>query len=147
MQDFNQWLTLIANFAVVFGLIFLALEVRHNSKLAQTQIHTELMSLGHETLNWMLQPQFAEVVVKATENYATLTPAERAQIDTFVFEHMNLWEHAMGTHSRGLMSDSYWKAFNDTFHPNMKTQAWLTFWETAKPRFSAEFQQHVDSYI
>ena len=146
MQDFNQWLTLIANFAVVGGLVFLALEVRHNTKVAQTQIHTELMSLGHETHNWKLEPQFAEVVVKATDNYAALTPAERVQFDTFVFEQMNLWEHAMSTHSRGLMSDSYWEAWNDTFHPNMKDKAWVSFWETAKSHFSAEFQRHVDSY-
>ena len=147
MQDFNQWLTLIANFAVVGGLIFLALEVRHNTKVAQTQIHTELMSLGHETLNWQLEPQFAEVVVKATADYSALTPAEKVQFDTFVFEQLNLWEHAMGTHSRGLMSDSYWEAWNDTFHPNMRYPSWLSVWKIAKSHFSSEFQQHVNSYV
>jgi hypothetical protein len=147
VQDFNQWLTLIANFAVVFGIIFLALEVRHNTKVAQTQSHTELMSLAHDTFNWNLDPRFSEVVIKASEDYATLTPVERNQHETYVFQLMNLWEHAMGTHSRGLMSDSYWKAFDDTFRPNMESQAWLIFWENAKPSFSAEFQQHVDSYI
>ena len=147
MQDLNQWLALIANFSVVGGLIFLALEVRHNTKLAQTQIHTELMSLGHETLNWKLEPQFAEVVVKASENYQGLAPSEKVQFDTFVFELLNLWEHALGTHSRGLMSDSYWIGWNDTFHPNMKDQGWRSVWEVAKPHFSAEFQRHVDSYV
>ena len=147
MQDFNQWLTLIANFAVVGGLVFLALEVRHNTKVAQTQIHTELMSLGHETHNWKLEPQFAEVVVKANNDYASLTPAEQVQFNTYVFELLNLWEHAMGTHSRGLMSDSYWEAWNDTFHPEMKSEAWRTHWNNVKPHFSAEFQKHVASYI
>jgi len=147
VQDFNQWLTLIANFAVVGGLIFLALEVRHNTKVAQTQIHTELMSLGHETHNWKRDLQFSEVVVRATVDYATLTPAEKIQFDTFVFELLNLWEHAMGTHRRGLMTDSYWNAWNDTFNPNMKDKGWISVWQAAKPHFSAEFQEHVDSYV
>ena len=147
MEDFNQWLTLVANFAVVFGIIFLAIEVRHNTKVAYTQSHTELMSLAHDTFNWNLDQNFAEVATKAIEDHESLTAVERNQYETYVFQLMNLWEHAMGVHTRGLMSDSYWKAFDDTFHPFMTAPAWRTFWEYAKPRFSAEFQQHVDSHI
>ena len=86
MDDLNQWLTLIANFAVIGGLIFLALEVRHNTNVSQAQIHTELLSLGHETHNWKRDQQFADIVVRAGENYSALSPAEKAQFDTFVFQ-------------------------------------------------------------
>ena len=147
MQDLNQWLTLVANLAVVGGLVFLALEVRHNTKVSQIQTHTELMTVGHEIHNWKRESQFAEVVVKATADYSTLAPAEKVQFDTFVFELLNLWEHVMTAHHRGLMTESYWVAWNDMFHPNMKDQSWLSVWITAKPHYSAEFQQHVDTYI
>jgi hypothetical protein len=147
MQDLNQWLTLIANIAVVGGLVFLALEVRHNSKVSQIQTHTELMNVGHEIHNWKRDPQFAEVVVKAKEGFSELSPSEQEQFSTFVFELLNLWEHVMSAYRKGLMTESYWIAWNDTFHPNLSNPSWLTVWNSAKTYFSAEFQEHVDSYI
>ena len=147
MEDFNGWLQLISNLAVVGGLLFLAFEVRHNTNVAKVQTHTELIQIGHETHNWKLEPQFAEVVVKATADYESLSPSEKVQFSTFVFQLLNLWEHALGVHSRGLMSDTYWEAWNATFHPNMNDQAWRSVWADAKPHFAAEFQKHVDSYV
>ena len=147
MEEVNQWLTLIANFAVVGGIIFLALEVRHNSNLAKTQIHTELLSIGHETHNWKQDPQFADIIVRAEDDYSSLKPAEKVQFITFVFQLINLWEHAHGSYRRGMMSSSYWNAWNDTFHPNLSNEGWLAVWEEAKPHFAKEFQDHVDSYI
>jgi hypothetical protein len=147
VEDFNGWLQLISNLAVVGGLLFLAFEVRHNTNVAKGQTHTELIQIGHETHNWKLEPQFAEVVVKATADYESLSPSEKVQFGTFVFQLLNLWEHALGVHSRGLMSDTYWEAWNETFHPNMNDPAWRSVWDDAKPHFAAEFQKHVDSYI
>ena len=147
MEDFNRWLQLVSNVAVVGGLIFLAFEVRHNTNVAEVQTHSELLQIAHETHNWKLEPQFAEVIVKATADYESLSASEKVQFGTYVFELLNLWEHALGVHSRGLMSDTYWEAWNDTFHPNMKDPAWRSVWEDVKPRFAAEFQRHVDSYL
>jgi len=147
MDDLNQWLSLIANIAVVGGLVFLALEVRHNSKVSQIQTHTELMNTGHEIHNWKQDSQFAEVVVKARENFASLSPSEKEQFSTYVFELLNLWEHVMSAYRKGLMTKSYWIAWNDTFHPNLSDPSWLAVWGSAKTHFSAEFQAHVDSYV
>jgi hypothetical protein len=146
MEELNQWLTLIANIAVVGGLVFLALEVRHNTKVSQIQTHTELMNVGHEIHNWKREPQFAEVVVRAESDFSTLSDSERVQFQTFVFELLNLWEHVMSAHRQGLMSESYWIAWNDTFHPSMNNPAWQAIWREAKPAFSTEFQAHVDAY-
>ena len=147
MEDFNRWLQLVSNVAVVGGLIFLAFEVRHNTNVAEVQTHSELLQIAHETHNWKLEPQFAEVIVKATADYESLSASEKVQFGTYVFELLNVWEHALGVHSRGLMSDTYWEAWNDTFHPNMKDPAWRSVWEDVKPHFAAEFQRHVDSYL
>jgi hypothetical protein len=147
MDDINGWLQLISNLAVLGGLVFLAFEVRHNTNVAKVQTHTELIQIGHDTHDWKLELQFAEVVVKATEDYESLTPAEKVQFSTFVFQLLNLWEHALGVHTRGLMSDTYWEAWNDTFHPNMKDPGWRSVWESVRPNFAAEFQRHVDQYV
>lgn len=147
MEDLNQWLTLIANFSVVGGLIFLAFEVRHNSNVSKAQIHTELLSLGHESHNWKRDLQFSEVVVKASDDYESLSPAERVQFYTYVFQLLNVWEHAQGAYRRGLMSAAYWEAWNATFHPQMSDNAWLHVWKDARSHFAAEFQDHVTSYI
>ena len=91
--------------------------------------------------------RFADVFVRAEKDLSTLSEAEQVQFQTYVFELLNLWEHVMSARQQGLMTESYWIAWNDTFHPSMKNSAWQTIWNTARTHFSAEFQSHVDSYI
>jgi len=147
MEDLNQWLTLIANFAVVGGLIFLSLEVRHNTKVSQSHTQMELLSLWRAAQNWKKAQQFADIVVRAETGYDTLSPAEREQFHTFVYQLLAVWEHAHGANQRGLMSESYWHAWNDTFHPILKNEGWRTVWESVRHTAAKEFQDHVDSYV
>lgn len=133
--------------AVVATLFYLAVQIRQSTRLSQSQIQTELLALGHEVHNWKKSPEFAEVVVRANSSFEALSPAEKEQFETYVFQMLNIWEHAHGNHRRGLMSDSYWDAWNDTFHPNLAHEGWRGVWESAKPHFAEEFREHVDAYL
>ena len=43
MNALNKWLTLLANFGVVAGLIFLAIEVNHSSRLADVAAYQSFL--------------------------------------------------------------------------------------------------------
>ena len=74
MDNLNKWLTLVANIAVMAGIVFLVIEVRQNSELVRVnsfqtltteisdwqrmaaqpvfaQLWSDLSELGHENLN------------------------------------------------------------------------------------------------
>ncbi len=63
-EKINQRLTLAANVGVLIGVIFLALEIRHSSDMAQAQMADSAVA-GHNELNFALisDPQVARVFV------------------------------------------------------------------------------------
>lgn len=75
-EHLNQWLTLIANFAVLAGIIFLGIEIRQNSDLMRIQIQQSradaaMASLGDEYNS----PYIPNIRVKI-DNGDSLTPDE-----------------------------------------------------------------------
>ena len=83
--------------AVVATLFYLAIQIRHSARLSQSQIHTELLALGHEAHNWKRDPAFAELLIRADSNYAELSPAEKEQFSTYVFQLLNVWSTLLAT--------------------------------------------------
>lgn len=147
MEQLNKWLQLISNLAVVGSIVFLAVEVRHNTRVNESQVQAELLQLGHEVHDWKRESNFADLVVKASLNYDELSPSERVQFDTHMFQQFNVWEHAYKVYTRGLMDRSFWNGWNNAFAPRMKEPSWIRVWSEVKPHFAIEFQQHVDSYV
>ena len=61
----NKSLTLIANLAVVAGIIFLAIELRHNNELLEAEIRT--IRLGVRAADYLLpleHQQYANALIK-----------------------------------------------------------------------------------
>lgn len=143
----NRWIILGANLGVIAGLAFVAIEIRHNTRVNESTVQAELLQMGHEAHDWKRDPNFAEIIVKASANYDNLSPSEQVQFNTHVFQLLNVWEHAFKVYDRGLMNRSFWDGWNNAFAPNMKDPSWLRVWGEVKTLFAIEFQQHVDSYV
>ena len=137
----------VGGVAVLVTLIYLAAQIRHATKLTQTQIHTELLALGHDAHNWKRDSAFADISVRAEDDYRGLSWPEREQYSTYVFQLLNVWESARGSYSRGQMSSSFWHAWNSSFHETVKQPGWVAVWQELRPQYAAEFQAHVDSYL
>ncbi len=146
-DQFNRWITLGANLGVIAGLVFVAIEIRHNTMVNESTVQAELLQLGHEAHDWKRDPDFADIIVKASTDYDDLSPSERVQFNTHVFQLLNVWEHAFKIYGRGLMNRSFWDGWNNSFAPQMQDPSWVRVWNEVKPLFAIEFQQHVDSYV
>ena len=87
LENLNKWLTLIANFGVIAGIVFLGLEVQQNMVL----IRAEMMS--NDTDAWIAidsskqDEQFALVLAKSMEQPHDLTLAEMIQLDGNLIAH------------------------------------------------------------
>ena len=109
----NRWLTLLANVAVVAGIIFLGFELRQNNELLQF----EAGSIYFENRVWganktLENPEFARVIFKARSG-EELDDFEAYQVDQFyrrVFMGFN-WEYSQAMAGRlELIRNDRWRA-------------------------------------
>ncbi len=80
----NRWLTLVANFGVVIGLVFVALEMKTSTDTNRIAIQQGITS------NWMLiNSQVAgdgelAVIIEKVYSGSTLTPVEERRMKRFI---------------------------------------------------------------
>ena len=78
LDNINKWLTLLANFGVVVGLVALILELNQSQRLAEsTAYQTRISEIEQSERELALSGDLAEIIVKYdTQGLESLTSAE-----------------------------------------------------------------------
>ena len=102
-KKLNAWLTLIANFGVIAGLIFLGYEIRQNT----TQLRAEALYSINEaisTLNAGIynDPVMADIKIRGEADFSSLSQIEREQFSMYQFDRINLAELYLALKDEGL---------------------------------------------
>lgn len=102
-KKLNAWLTLVANFGVIAGLVFLGYEIRQNT----TQLRAEASYSINEALSMLNagvynDPVFADIKVRGEADFMSLNQTERAQFVAFQFDRINLAIHYLALKEEGL---------------------------------------------
>ena len=103
LDKLNAWLTLIANFGVIAGLIFLAYEIRQNT----TQLRAEASYSISEALSLQNagiygDPVFADIKIRGETDFHSLNQVEREQFVAYQFDRINLAIHYSVLRDEGL---------------------------------------------
>ena len=103
LKKLNAWLTLVANFGVIAGLIFLGYEIRQNT----TQLRAETWNSISEAISVQNagvynDPVLADIKVRGEADFLSLNQTEREQFSAFQFDRINLAEYYMGLKDEGL---------------------------------------------
>ena len=115
----NKWLTLLANISVVAGIIFLAIEVRQNTKTLEQNalyIRLALMDVGYEqTADWRNMLVADEKIGALWEKGCRTELDQKESIDysylsaTWIVQQRNLYDRTVvlgGDRSAELMAQS-----------------------------------------
>jgi hypothetical protein len=106
IERLNQWLTLVANFGVVAGLIFLTLEVRTNTQANQIAVD-QAVSQNWMELNGQLAQdrELAELIAKARSG-ADLDAVEALRFEGWVRQHLTHASQMLRLYDGGLIDAS-----------------------------------------
>ncbi len=84
LDNLNKWLTLLANFGVLAGIIFLSLEISQSNRIADRDGRIESVNQAFELQRIFIEnPDFSELMVKLSDTNAELTPLEVFQAESF----------------------------------------------------------------
>ena len=102
-EKLNAWLTLIANFGVIAGLIFLGYEIRQNTIQLRAEalysINDAISTLNAGVYNDAI---LADIKVRGEADFSSLNPIEREQFIMYQFDRINLAELYLALKDEGL---------------------------------------------
>ncbi len=105
VDKINKWLTLVANFGVIAGIVFLAYEVRQSTLVAIASNDIELRgSFASANESIYGNPEMAELLFKARDPGAQFNGVEREMLGYYVGRMFNTWGAIERAHRTGLTS-------------------------------------------
>ena len=139
--------------AVVISLIYLAAQIRQNSRQVEEQIRASRLKAYDAAgadfsalrLHISASPQLASVWRRAKESYTTLAPDEQAQANELFHEYMWAYQNIFSRMDSGTTDEVLWKLADINIGYWMRNRGFREWWQTEnKTPYTAEFEALVD---
>lgn len=147
--DLDRWLTLLANFGVIAGIVFLAIEIRQNTEMVQSQTRDSITEKQIAVFGWFATST-ENMRIRLKGDQLDLAPGspEESQYGWMIAGNLRLWENEWYQYQQGLFEPGefepriyIWKKMiNDA--PGIKRM-----WGMQRESYSPEFKALIDSLI
>jgi hypothetical protein len=142
------WGEFIGGIAVVVSLVYLASQIRQNSRLLQ--VSTTVAIATSERLNvsaTLDDPSLARAWTIETAEFESLPEIEQARLGAFVAMQVSTFHQNYYFQKDGVIRDEVWMA-QRRMAASLLRQAWAqNFWSISRFGFSDEFAVFLDGLI
>lgn len=142
----NRHLTLLANFAVVAGILFLAYELRQNTQQLQTQSYQSWVAANVQINTTLTNPELAAIVARGHRHSRNLTE------DTFVayaMAHMSMLQMAQSAHYlylSGALDQELWESEMNRAAGLIRLPGVRKWWNAGgRTQLTPSFVQYIES--
>ena len=135
---------LVGTIGVIVTLVFLAVEVRGNTKVAKAQARHSISDFVLRIT--IFRAEHADRFAKL-ESGAELTDGDR---QFRYWSHIHFLLHAetyFHHHALGLMPDAHWGPYERWFAKYVKSPGFKEVWDDIGPGFSEDFARWVDAVL
>jgi hypothetical protein len=131
--------------AVVFSVIYLALQVSDNNRLLRSQAHYNALALGQRPLEIMLENEgLAGVLVRCGTDPETVDQISWERCSNFYLLKINSWEYFYYQHDDGSIPPQLWRGA-DAYYKNLlaTNRGYARFWSELQIAFDEPFRSYV----
>lgn len=142
----RQWLSLVADVAVVAGIIFLAAEIRQNTEAVVASSSTALTDQSVQFFAAGLDNQVVARAIYKQHTGEELDGLETAQLTRLQYLNFRVFENAYLQYLRGYYDESEWDRYRRIITRNLGDPIVRAMWDQNRGSgFTAEFEDVVNS--
>ena len=148
IQDLGSIGELVAAIATVATLVYLAIQVRQNTRALRSSTFQEIsndMSVSSQTLS--SSPDLSAIMVKGSETLSTLTAEESIRFSFFLLMTFRRLESTYVQRQSGFIGRELTAGFERSVISTIDSGGGAEWWNTAKPAFSSDFVEYVDKKL
>ena len=144
-KNFKFILESIVSLSIVASIFFLAFELRQNTISIQLSNRQSAMEMGNEWDSWIKDRSFADTYTLALNDFSSLSPAQKLQVDKYISQGLNIWEFVFGNLKDGVIEESQFIAWDRFFTEEFKNnRLWQLIWDQKKNAYEERFQDYIN---
>ncbi len=134
--------------AVVISLIYLAFQIRHNTRAVQSATHqAALDGILRTSASLSDSEGMARISRKANEDYEDLTDDERIRFEAYADRTIANYETAFYNYQRSMIDSALWHSWSHNILSDLSEPGLRRYWEEKKHTFMDEFVEFVDRHV
>ena len=148
MSKLERWLTLVANLSVVFGIIFLAAEMRQNTEAIQAQTRDAITEKQMTFLaSVYTNLDVADIYQRGASGEDLATPAEGWIYSMAVGAQFREWENSFYQYERGLFSGEEFEGRRGRWRSNLRMSGYRRIWANIREGYAPSFRDEIDRMV
>jgi hypothetical protein len=137
---------LIGSIAVVFSLLYLALQVHRSTRVAKIAAQdSAATALRDVTKPFMENAELARIWQVGLENLSALSPEDQARFFHAAYQFLKAFETIHFHYAYGLLDLELWEGWRELLRHYLAAPGMAHYWELRPELFSKRFQQFVHS--
>ena len=149
LEELALFADISGGIAVIATLFYLVIEIRRNTVASQSSAQsTQIATVSDWNLSLVHKPYLSDLILKANEDYSSVTPSEQLKLQGYYVNMFNLWHAAYWNRKKGLLDENGFRVWNEGTPMILRAQlASIKAWESMSNMYDAGFQGYVQSII
>lgn len=148
LQDWAAFAEIVGAIAVVLTLLYLAIQVRQNTKAIQSTnamtVHTNIQDLAKGPTD---DRELGDIILRALDGSKELKPEEKLAAYAWFFIMLKTGELAHIQYRNGELDEQYWEASLVFFRAYWQTPGFKLYWADRKGAFTPSFRSAVEEWL
>ena len=139
--------SIISSVAVVLTLIFVGLQIKHNSRVNRLAASLSGAQLLSQNLGRVMEhPDLAELIVAGNDD-DKWSPADRLRVTNFLSVSMRHYEILHAHRRYGIYEEDLWLGTEARLKESLANAAIRTWWQENRHFYAGSFAAYVDEII
>ncbi len=138
---------ILASIAVVVSLVFVGLQLRHNSEQMRIAASTGYYEIYRDHMVGVTSTEFTNLFIKGFEGAELLDLCERTQLYAFFAVMTRGYQILHYQFRKKVFDKELWENTQNHLADFLLSKAYQKFWQTRRHHFNPSFQAFVDDLI
>jgi hypothetical protein len=137
----------MSGIAVVVTLVYLALQIRHNTRAVRSSMHQNMIESTLRIAESVSDNEsVGRIVLKADEGYDNLSKEERIRFDAYAERVFNNFESVFYSYRNSMIEEDLWESWESSYLSDISRVSMHHYWQEERPQHLRDFMDFVDEF-
>ena len=137
----------ISGLAVVVTLVYLAVQIRHNTRAVRSSMHQDMIESTLRIAESVSDTDdLGRIVLHADDDYDELTEVERIRFDAYAERVFNNFESVFYSYRNSMIEEDLWESWESSYLTDISRASMRRYWQEERPQHLRDFMDFVEEF-